>query len=370
MEYVQERIATLHDYGDATPPAPLERAAVVVPMTGREHAGLAPERVFSTLADVGPAHTFVALRADPDRADAVRDWLADFDLDATVLWCNAPAVEETLGAAGLDGDAGKGRDVWLALGVAAAAHEYVAVHDADATSYGEAHVPRLLAPLADDFQFAKGYYARVEDGQLYGRLFRLLVRPLLRAIDESSDTDREYRDGVTADVVDYLLAFRYALAGEFAATSDLVRRLRVQPGWGLEIGTLGDAFATAGFERTAQVDLGIHRHDHRAVGGASGLGDMAEEVTAALFTVLDDHGVTVDFDALPDEYRTAARRAIDKYAADAAFNGLDYDRTDERAQVETYAEAIGPPAAADRLPAWVDAPLPVEHVRDLATEWD
>jgi len=360
MEYVQERIATLHDYGGANPPAPLERAAVVVPMTGRDHAGLAPERVFSTLATVDPAHTYVALRADAERAADVRSWIEEFDLTATVLWCNRPAVEERLDSAGLNGAAGKGRDVWLALGVAAAAHDYVVVHDADATTYTDAHVPRLLSPLADDFEFVKGYYARVEDGQLYGRLFRLLVRPLLSAIAAES----------TAPILTYLESFRYALAGEFATTSSLARTLRIQPGWGLEIGTLGDAFTSAGFERSAQADLGIHRHDHRAVGGPDGLGTMAEEVAGALFTVLNDHDVAIEFDSLPDRYRTTAHRAIDRYAADARFNQLSYDCSDERSQVETYLDAIAPPERDDRLPAWETAPMDPAEIRTLTTDWE
>ena len=47
MEYGQERIATLHDLTGHVPDAPTERAAVVVPMTDREYAGLAAERVLS-----------------------------------------------------------------------------------------------------------------------------------------------------------------------------------------------------------------------------------------------------------------------------------------------------------------------------------
>jgi len=41
MEYVQERVTTLHDLTDPTPDAPTDRATVVVPMTEREYAGLA-----------------------------------------------------------------------------------------------------------------------------------------------------------------------------------------------------------------------------------------------------------------------------------------------------------------------------------------
>ncbi|MFB6074032.1 MAG: glycosyl transferase family 2 [Haloarculaceae archaeon] len=369
MEYVQERVATLHDYGDATPPAPTDRAAVVVPMTDREHAGLAAERVLSTLSRLDPAEVIVALRAGPDRVGEVARWI-ESHVDATVLWCNAPGVDERLREAGLAAPAegatagesgnaegtreragGKGRDVWLALGVAAR-HPYVAVHDADATTYGPRHVPRLLFPLAQGFAFSKGYYARVENGRLYGRLFRLFVRPLLRVLEDAHDHP----------LVDYLLAFRYALAGEFAVTADLARSLRAQPGWGLEIGTLGEAYDAAGFAGSAQVDLGTHEHDHRAVGGPSGLGDMCAEVSAALFRALADHGIEPDFETLGERYRAAAADAIEGYAADAVFNGLAYDRAAEREQVEAYADAVAPPGPDRRLPAWEDAPLSPDEV--------
>jgi len=361
MEYVQERIATLHDFDGTVPAAPTDRAAVVVPLTERDHASLAAERVFSRLERVDPARVYVALRAAPDQVGDVVRWVDSFDLDGEVLWCNAPTVESHLDERGLGGDAGmgrdpgKGRDVWLALGVAAR-HDYVVVHDADATTYSVAHVPKLLFPLANGFQFSKGYYARVENGRLYGRLFRLFVRPLLRALDEETDHP----------LVDYLLAFRYALAGEFAATSEVVRSLRVQPGWGLEIGTLGDAYDAAGFEGSAQVDLGTHEHDHRAVGGPEGLGDMCAEVGAALFRALAERGVDLDYDVLATAYRDVALATIDQYAADAAFNDLEYDSSGERDQVDQYAAAVGAPGEDRRLPAWSDCELDPEAVRELS----
>ena len=355
MEYVQERIATLHDFDGALPGGPTDRAAVVVPVTEREHASLAAERVLSRLERVDPGRVYLALRAAPDRVGDVVEWVDGFDLDSEVLWCNAPELERRLEVAGHDGAAGKGRDVWLALGVAAA-HEYVAVHDADATTYSVAHVPKLLFPLANGFAFSKGYYARVENGRLYGRLFRLFVHPLLAALDDETDHP----------LVDYLRAFRYALAGEFAATSDVVRSLRIQPGWGLEVGTLGDAFAVAGFDGTAQVDLGTHEHDHRAVGGPEGLGDMCCEVGAALFHALSDRWVEPDYGTLGERYREAAAAAIERYAADAAFNGLAYDRPGEREQVAEYASSIRPPGEDRRLPAWNDCEFDPETVRELS----
>jgi glucosyl-3-phosphoglycerate synthase len=352
MEYVQERVATLHDFGGASPVAPTDRATVVVPLTGRDHASLAAERVLSTLGEVDPDSVLIALRADESRVDTVVEWVDSLAVDADVLWCNAPPLERRLADRGLDGDAGKGRDVWLALGVAAARSEFVVAHDADATTYGPEHVPKLLSPLAAEFSFVKGYYARVENGRLYGRLYRLFYEPVVAALAETSDEP----------LVEYLGAFRYALAGEFAATDSLVRQLRPPRGWGLEVATLGDAFAHAGFEGTAQVDLGIHEHDHRAVSGPSGLSDMAGEVSGALFHALSDAGVAVDYDDLRGRYRAAAERLVDQYAADAAFNGLAYDRADEREQVDAYAEAVRPPDADRRLPAWVETDLAPDTV--------
>ncbi len=370
MEYVQERVATLHAYDDPDPPAPTGRAAVVVPMTAAACGTDAAEGVLAAAGAIDPATVVVPLRAAPDEIHECRDWLAGLDVATTPLWCNGPGVTQLLADRGLDAESdtadassenGKGRDVWLALGVAADRADYVAVHDADVRTCRPAHFRRLLAPLGSgerddpsgrDYSFVKGYYARVEDDRLYGRLFRLLYAPLVRALADRHD----------APVVRYLAAFRYALAGEFAATADLARSLRAQRGWGLEVGTLGDAFAHAGFEGSAQVDLGVHRHDHKAVGGSDGLAVMSETVAGALFRVLADHGVEPDYDALRDAYRSAAEALVESYAADAAFNGLDHDAAAEREQVAAYAEAIRPPGPDCRLPAWCDASLSAEAV--------
>jgi glucosyl-3-phosphoglycerate synthase len=355
MEYVQEAVTTLHDFGGAHPDAPTGRASVVVPMTERDHAGLAAERVLERLERLQVDRIVVPLRAKPSEVTDVVSWIDGFDVPVDVLWCTAPRVESRLAELGLDGDAGKGRDIWLGLGLAAES-DFVVVHDADAKTYTEAHVPRLLYPLAEGHQFSKGYYARVENGRLYGRLCRLFYAPLIGALAAAHDHP----------VVDYLDAFRYALAGEFAATADLARGMRVQRGWGLEVCTLGEAFAAAGFEGTAQVDLGTHEHDHRSVGGPEGLGDMCTEAGAALFRAVEDSGLTPDYGTLPRRYRTQARRLIDQYAVDAGFNGLSYDRAAEREQVDTYAAAIEPPGEDRRLPAWRDAPVDPGEIRELS----
>ncbi len=347
MEYVQGRVATLHDLADPVPAAPVDRAAVVVPMAERDCLSTAADRVLRTLERLDPARVVVPLRAPADRVGTVREWLSGYDLRVELLWCDGPRLNDLLADAGLDGDRGKGRDVWLGIGRAADA-EFVVVHDADTTTYDESFVRRLLFPLGRGYEFSKGYYARVEDGRLYGRLFRLFYVPLVRTL----------LDAHPEPFLKYLDSFRYALAGEFAATAATARRIRVPRRWGLEVGTLGDAFDIAGFAGTAQVDLGRYEHDHRGVDGSGGLSTMSRSVGETLLRSVIDHGVDVDFDTLADRYRGTAAGLVDQYELDAAFNGFSFDREHERDQVARYAEAVAEPTGPDdRLPAWERAPL-------------
>jgi len=352
MDFTQERVATLHDYGDADPPAPTDRTAVVVPMTDRDAGGLAPERIFSSLSSLDVARVIVPVRAPDDRMPAIVEWLDGFDMSVDPLWCNGPVVEALLDDHGLDGDAGKGRDVWLAIGLADEV-DYVALHDADVRSHDRGDLRKLLAPLEDGFSFTKGYYARVENHMLYGRLFRLLYAPLVEALAADHD----------AQILAYLGAFRYGLAGELGMTTDLARSMRVPRRWGLEVGTLGETFDAVGFDGTAQVDLGRYEHDHRGVTGPSGLSAMAAGVARSLLRVVEAAGVAPAYDTLPSRYERVANRYVRQYRADARFNGLDFDEAAEREQVRTYASALAPPGEDDRLPAWTESPLDAGALR-------
>lgn len=351
MDYRQEAVATLHDFGSADPPAPLSQTAVIVPVTHRDFAGLAPERVFRSLESLEVASVLVPLRAPAERMGAILDWLESFDLPMKVLWCNAPPVADLLADASLDGRAGKGSDVWLALGLASE-YDYVALHDADVRSHEPRDIRKLVAPLANGYEFVKAYYARVEHNQLYGRLYRLFFAPLVAALREAQD----------ADVLRYLDGFRYALAGEMAMTGDLAGTMRIPRRWGLEIGTMGEAYQSVGYDGSSQVDLGMYEHDHRAVSGPTGLSDMSHGVARALFRVLEDTDYAVAYDSLQEWYRRTASRFVDQYAADARFNGLEYDAEEEREQIAEYTSAIAEPEQDDRLPTWNSAPLSVSGV--------
>ena len=138
--------------------------------------------------------------------------------------------------------------------------------------------------------------------------------------------------------------------------------------WGLEVGTLGDAFDVAGAAGTAQVDLGRYEHDHRGVGGSAGLSAMSRSVGETLLRSVAEHGVNIDFDTLAGRYRATAGDLLDQYELDAAFNGLSFDHGHERDQVSRYAEAVAEPTGPDdRLPAWANAPLDPDAVAHAAT---
>lgn len=356
MEFIQEDIATLHDFGDADPDASMEDIAVIVPLTAEDVGGDAVEHTFEVLASLEPSAVIVPLRADPGTVRTVDAWVRGLDVEGEVLWCNGPAVCRSLADAGIRVDGGKGLDTWIGLGVAAAEHDVMVMHDADAPSYAEAHVPRLAWPLERGFAFSKGYYARIEDGRLYGRLVRLLWAPLLAII----------REAHSHPLLTYLDAFRYPLAGEFAVTAPIASRLRLHPGWGLEVGMLGEMFALAGPDGTAQVDLGRHRHDHRPVTGENGLAAMATDIAGALLSSLHAHGISVERSDIGQRYEAAASMYVERYAADATFNGLVYDKACERGQVARYRDAIERAGVPVRLPPFGGTSIEPDALRSAA----
>jgi glucosyl-3-phosphoglycerate synthase len=114
------------------------------------------------------------------------------------------------------------------------------------------------------------------------------------------------------------------------------------------------------------VDLGRYEHDHRAVSGPTGLSDMSRHVGTALLRAVEAHGVSPEYDTLPDRYREVGAAFVEQYAADAGFNGLAYDRSEEREQVDIYAEAIVPPGEDRRLPAWREVGLAPGEVLEVS----
>ena len=173
-----------------------------------------------------------------------RHFLAQLPQKPKLLWNDGPRIQQLyrkLEAAELSaGPGGKGRNVWTCFGYVLASEQarMVAMHDCDIVTYSRELLARLCYPVAHPslgFDFCKGYYARVSD-RLNGRVMRLLVTPLLRALKSIL--------GAHPFLV-YMDTFRYPLAGELALDVDLVRGLRIPHGWALEVGTLAEVSRNA-----------------------------------------------------------------------------------------------------------------------------
>lgn len=264
-----------------------------------------------------------------------------------VLWENGPRVTallQILKERGLDilQFRGKGRAVWLGLGVATLDASAIALHDADITTYDRTYPLRLLYPLLErefGIAFSKAYYARIGDHprNLHGRVTRLFVTPLITSLMELFG----YRDYLR-----YLDAYRYPLSGEFALTSDLALNTRIPSNWGLEVGLLAEVYRNIALKRVAQIDLGIFEHKHQSLGTSpnSGLQKMCRDILhSVLRTLTETEQVVIGPDhirALRIKFRREAQNLARQYFVDARFNQLDYDRHQEEVTVETFEQVI------------------------------
>ena len=237
---------------------------------------------------------------------------------------------------------GKGRDVWLALGIASIRSYAIALHDADVLGYKNTFPTKLLYPLVEpelDFKFNKGYYARVnlEKRIIYGRVFRLFLHPILRSFIDLI--------GSEPDFVRFLRSFRYPISGEFALTSDLARDVDIPGDWGIEIGIMAEMYRNVISKRICQTDLGFYDHKHQKIGSQEkGLTKMTGDILKTLLRVLieEDH-IEVSRESLISLrvlYQRHAQDNIRQYHADAHFNSLRYDRHMEETMVERFSRQI------------------------------
>jgi len=263
------------------------------------------------------------------------------------MLCNGPRVEKLL--KGLKNEGlnllkyrGKGRDVWLAMGIASIDSYAIALHDADILHYDEMIPTKLLYPIVEpelDFKFNKGYYARVnlEKGVIYGRVFRLFLHPLLRAFIDLI--------GEETDFIRFLRSFRYPISGEFALTSDLARDVDLPGDWGLEIGIMAEMYRNVSLKTICQTDLGFYDHKHQPIGTwDKGLTKMSGDILKTLLRVLIEEGnieiTKSTLVSLRVLYVKYARETIRKYHADAHYNNLKYDRHREETIVEKFNQQI------------------------------
>jgi len=264
-----------------------------------------------------------------------------------ILWNDGPnlmAIDEKLREKGLaPTERGKGRNVWYCMGymLAKSNTQAVALHDCDIITYKRDMLAHLLYPVANPqfkYQFCKGYYPRIADNSMNGRASRLLVTPLVRALNQQIGGHK---------YLDFLDSFRYPLAGEFSMRHDAMESLRMPTDWGLEVGILMEMRKNYATSHLCQVDI-AQNYDHKHQNLSSedkqkGLSKMSIEITKAIFKKLATDGINFTQESLRTTKATYYRIAldlIDSYQNDAIFNGLDYETHEEEKMVEMFAENI------------------------------
>ena len=261
-----------------------------------------------------------------------------------VLWNDGPrlkALDQKLRSAKLSPDQmGKGRNVWFCMGYALGSNQAdaVTIHDCDITTYDRSLLARLLYPVAHpqfNYEFCKGYYARVANGKINGRVSRLLVTPLLQTLK---------RVFGSLEYLDYLDSFRYPLAGEMSFRRDVMNDLRIPSDWGLEIGILSEMTRNHSNNRICQVDIADtydHKHQDLSLHDESaGLSRMSIDISKAIFRKLATNGIVFSqetFRTIKATYYRVALDFIDIYKADAEINGLKLDLHSEEKAVELFA---------------------------------
>ncbi len=264
-----------------------------------------------------------------------------------VLWNDGPRlrkIDALLEEKGLSPtEMGKGRNVWYCYGyvLASGRAESVALHDCDIVTYDRSLLARLIYPVANpafNYEFAKGYYSRTADGKMNGRVSRLLVTPLIRALKKVFGH---------IDYLDYLDSFRYPLSGEFSMRADVLNDIRIPSDWGLEIGVLSEMKRNYSTNRICQVDItDNYDHKHQPLSpddAAQGLSKMSTDICKSIFRKLATQGEvfnTETFRTIKATYFRVALDFVETYYNDARMNGLVLDRHKEEAAVELFAENI------------------------------
>jgi glucosyl-3-phosphoglycerate synthase len=356
--YQNGTITTLHNLAQREPAdmaaelltfSKVRPLGLILPSLFSELEGKALPDIVSKLKDVKYLSEIVI---GLDRADLAqyKHALSFFDQlpqHHRVLWNDGPRLQaldaklQNLGLA--PKELGKGRNVWYCMGyiLASGKAESVALHDCDIVTYERELLDRLLYPVANpmfNYEFSKGYYARVAGGKINGRVSRLLVTPLIKALKKTVGH---------CDYLEYMDSFLYPLAGEFSFRRDVLSDIRIPSDWGLEIGVLSEMYRNYSSNRICQVDIAAtydHKHQDLSLDNdAGGLSKMSVDISKSFIRKLATQGETFTaekFRTLKATYYRIALDYVETYRNDAMMNGLTLDIHNEEQAVEMFAQNI------------------------------
>jgi glucosyl-3-phosphoglycerate synthase len=358
-DFYQNGLFTNFHHLNKRPIADVERE--LVQFSKRRKMGLILPSLFSELEGPALKHIVDELSQVPyldeiviglDRADQeqfryAKQFFAKLPQRHRILWNDGPrlqAIDRKLQTQGLSpNEAGKGRNVWYCMGYTLASDrtDCIALHDCDILTYDRSMLARLIYPVANpafQYIFCKGYYARVADDKLNGRVCRLLIGPLLHALQMVYGP---------SEYLQYLNYYRYALSGEFAMRTRVLNNIKIPSDWGLEIGVLSEIYRNYSTKRSCQVEIADHYdHKHQPLSDADGTGGlkrMSSDIIQSLLRKLATQGVSITNDSfriLKAAYYRNALDMIEIYHHDAEFNGLNFDQHSEEVAVELFTQCI------------------------------
>ena len=348
-------VATLHDFSnrnlkdleqDLKKFSKDRKMELILPCLYSELEGNALPNIVNEISKTNYLnHIIIGLdRANEDQAKTAWKFFKKLNCPFTILWNDGPnllKLDKELKNYNLaPQELGKGRNVWYCLGMAIARGEArsIAFHDCDILTFDRRLLAKLFYPVVNplfNFEFCKGYYPRVAEGKMNGRVSRLLVTPLLTAMEKTVGHN---------DYLDYMKSFKYPLAGEFSFRRNLMADMRIPCDWGIEIGILSEMYRNQASNRICQVDLADtydHKHQDLSIDDQTkGLSKMSIDIIKTLIKKLATQGNSFSletFRSIKATYYRTALDMIDIYRSDALMNGLKYDSHMEEKAVELFA---------------------------------
>ncbi len=348
-------ISTLHDFGTKSTSvieselskfSEQRKMELILPCLYSELEGEALPKIIDEISKTKYLDHIIIGLDKANEAQAKKAWkfFKKLKTSFSILWNDGPALkklDQELKKNNLaPSELGKGRNVWYCIGMCIArdSARSVALHDCDIKTYDRRMLAKLFYPVVNplfNFEFCKGYYPRVANNKMNGRVARLLVFPLLTALEKTIGK---------SDYLNFMKSFKYPLAGEFSFRRNVLPELRISSDWGIEVGILSEMQRSFSPQNICQVDLAdTYDHKHQVLSlddETKGLSRMSIDIIKTFIKKLATQGNTFSrekFRSLKATYYRSALDLIDIYRSDAAMNGLELDSHTEEKAVELFA---------------------------------
>ena len=348
-------ISTLHDFGTKSVNeiekelkkfSKERKMELILPSLYSELESDALPKIVSEISKTNYLNHIIIGLDKANKTQAKRAWkfFKKLNTPFTILWNDGPRLKklnEELRKKDLaPSQYGKGRNVWYCLGMCIARDDArsVALHDCDIKTYDRRMLAKLFYPVVNplfNFEFCKGYYPRVAHNKMGGRVARLLVFPLITALEKTIGK---------SDYLEFMKSFKYPLAGEFSFRRNILPELRISSDWGIEVGILSEMQRNFSPQNICQVDLADsydHKHQDLSINNDQmGLSRMSIDIIKTIIRKLATQGnsfSTETFRSLKATYYRSALDLIDIYRSDAQMNGLKFDSHMEERAVELFA---------------------------------